>query len=98
MLVELLQWILPNHLQILPTIKLEDTCKNPNYAEDCLKDEYYYNNRHKLRTMACAMEVLSNSPETFPDYETPFLVVQGGRDKVIDPQVAFDLYSQSKTS
>ncbi len=48
--------------------------------------------------MACAMEVLSNSPETFPDYETPFLVVQGGRDKVIDPQVAFDLYSQSKTS
>lgn len=51
----------------------------------------------RLRTISTLLEILKNSSSTFEDYSTPFMVVQGGMDKIIDPSVAFDLFSKSKT-
>ena len=42
-------------------------------------------------------EWMSYSYETFAGYELPFMIIHGGKDKVIDPKVAFDLYSSAKT-
>ena len=52
----------------------------------------------QLGTLLTMKEFLGDSKPTFKEYNQPFMVVQGGCDKVIDPQVAFDLYSQSKTA
>jgi len=35
---------------------------------------------------------MDQSPETFKNYKCPFLVIQGGVDKLVNPMVAFELY------
>lgn len=75
-----------------------ESCRNPNYPDFCEKDPLFYKSRHRLRTISSLARWLAESGATFQDYEVPFLVVQGGRDKIIDPQVAFDLFTQSKTA
>jgi len=42
-------------------------------------------------------ECLAYSRETFADYDQPFMVIHGGRDKLVDPQISFDLFNQAKT-
>lgn len=37
------------------------------------------------------------APDTFSQYESPFIIFQGGRDKLVNPEIAFELYSKSKT-
>lgn len=36
--------------------------------------------------------------DKFSEYDLPFMVVQGGADKLISPEVAFDLFEKSKTA
>ena len=43
------------------------------------------------------VEFIAHSRDTFADYDQPFMVIHGGKDKLVDPMVAFDLYKQSKT-
>jgi hypothetical protein len=40
---------------------------------------------------------MDKSPETFSDYTLPFMVIQGGLDKLVNPSVAFELFIESKT-
>jgi acylglycerol lipase len=37
------------------------------------------------------------TPETFKDYKAPFVVIQGGLDKLVNPEVAFELYDNCKS-
>lgn len=98
LLVNLLQWFLPNQLRLVPNLKPSDCCKNPEYPEYCEKDRLFNRSWHRLRTISSLGRWMLESEATFKDYEVPFLVVQGGRDKVIDPQVAFDLFAAAKTA
>ena len=36
--------------------------------------------------------------DKFSQYDLPFMIVQGGADKLISPQVAFELFQKSKTA
>jgi hypothetical protein len=40
---------------------------------------------------------MDKSPETFHEYTLPFMIVQGGLDKLVNPMVAFELFRNSKT-
>lgn len=35
------------------------------------------------------VDTMDKSPETFKDYTCPFVVIQGGLDKLVNPDVAF---------
>lgn len=41
------------------------------------------------------LEAMDQTPSTFKDYKCPFMVIQGGRDKAVDPMGAFQLFIQS---
>lgn len=43
------------------------------------------------------VSTMEKSPKTFPSYKAPFMVVQGGLDKLVNPEVAFELYENSQT-
>ena len=91
-----LSFFLPSHLKI-GTIKVSDNCRNIKYEEYCNNDQYFQQDRVKLGTLISLRELLGESKETFKDYDQPFMVIHGGCDKIVDPQVAFDLYSMTKT-
>lgn len=40
---------------------------------------------------------MDKSPATFKNYKAPFIIFQGGLDKLVNPEVAFELYDQSLT-
>ena len=44
------------------------------------------------------VDTMDKSPSTFKDYKSPFMIVQGGLDKLVNPQVAFELFAQSRTA
>lgn len=41
---------------------------------------------------------MDKSPETFINYKCPFLIIQGGCDKLVNPMVAFEMFTQSPLS
>ena len=54
-------------------------------------------NRLPIRTISTLLDAMQNSQYTFDQYSSPFMMIMGGRDKLIDPQVAFELFNKSKT-
>lgn len=40
---------------------------------------------------------MDKSSETFHKYSCPFFIIQGGMDKLVNPEVAFELFERSKT-
>lgn len=55
-------------------------------------DEYSYNGKFVTGTGKTMMDMILKCPQTFKDYDCPFLVVQGGVDKLINAEGAKDLY------
>jgi acylglycerol lipase len=94
--LNIMDWLVPS---TFPAVKIDpmDNCRNPNYAEYSQNDEHYIKERVRFRTLVSLKDFLAYSRETFPTYDSPFMVVQGGCDKLIDPQVAFELYEQTAT-
>jgi len=35
---------------------------------------------------------MDKSPLTFKSYNMPFMIIQGGNDKLVNPSVAFELF------
>jgi hypothetical protein len=73
-------------------IDVPGNCRNPNYTEYTDKDELFIKGKVKTGTLVSMVEFIAHSRNTFPDYDQPFMVIHGGKDKLVDPQVAFDLY------
>lgn len=42
-----------------------------------------------LSTVDMIVKTMEESPKTFKDYKCPFIVIQGGTDKLVNPDVAF---------
>lgn len=95
--VSLANFLLPKNFG---TMKIDPStnCRNPNYLQYCQKDELFVKGRVKIGTLAGILDFLTESQQTFSSYDQPFMIIQGGKDKLIDPQVSFDLYSKSKTA
>jgi acylglycerol lipase len=72
--------------------------KNPQITEDVKKDPYSFKERAHLSTAHMLVETMDKSPDTFKDYNSPFMIVQGGLDKLVNPDVAFELFARSRTA
>lgn len=92
-----LEYFIPGEMKLIPG-NINAVSRNPKIMEDTLADELFIKSRIKLRTVNTLFEIMENAPRTFKDYDLPFMVVMGGKDKLIDPNVAFELYSQAKTA
>lgn len=71
--------------------------KNPKVTEDIVKDKYSFQDRASLKTLQTIIHTMDISPETFKHFDIPFVIVQGGLDKLVNPLGAFELYDQSKS-
>ena len=91
-----LSLFLPKRLKVF-NVKATDNCRNPNYEQYCKEDQYFKKDGVQLGTLVAMKDFIGTSQDTFPQYSQPFMIVQGGCDKLIDPQVAFELFEKSKT-
>jgi hypothetical protein len=48
--------------------------------------------------MNVIVSVMNTSLGDFKSFKCPFLIVQGGLDKLVNPEVAFKLYDESPLS
>lgn len=69
--------------------------RNPSITEFVKADPYAYKGRVNLATTSFLVKSMDCSPLTFKNYKCPFLVIQGGRDKLVNPMVGFELFEQS---
>lgn len=72
--------------------------KNPQITEDVKKDPHSFKERTHLSTVHMLVDTMDRSPDTFKDYNSPFMIVQGGLDRLVNPDVAFELFARSRTA
>ncbi|EGR28729.1 hypothetical protein IMG5_169260 [Ichthyophthirius multifiliis] len=78
--------------------KNEGTChKSPLMTKIMRNDSNTYKGNMCLKTIQVIYEAINSSNKTFENYKCPFIVVQGGLDKLIDPDVGFDLVERSQS-
>jgi acylglycerol lipase len=78
--------------------RLENSINNPQVIEDTKADELYLKQRVKLRTISTLFYAMEKAQSSLSQYDCPFMVIQGGLDKLVSPEVAFELFSKSKTA
>lgn len=54
------------------------------------KDEYMYHGKLWISTSANILTCMMQSRFLFPDFRLPYLYIQGGTDKTVNPFIAFD--------
>jgi acylglycerol lipase len=95
-LTSVLKKMLPENMKLTkPTYGMAS--KNPQITEAVKADPCCYKERAHLSTAHMLVNTMDKSPETFKDYNLPFMVVQGGLDKLVNPDVAFELFANSRT-
>jgi len=88
--------LLPKSMKLITPPRGTAT-RNPRITEDMIKDKHAYGDRACLQTLKTIIHTMDVAPETFDKFDVPFVVVQGGLDKLVNPMVAFDLYDKSIT-
>lgn len=63
--------------------------KNPAITEFVKNDKYAFSERVSLSTINLLVSTMDKSPSTFKNYKCPFIIFQGGLDKLVNPEVAF---------
>ena len=91
---EFLSKLLPEHTKLTGPV-YGKASRNPAITDFVKEDPYAYKGRVNLSTTTFLTKTMDNSPKTFTEYRCPFLVVQGGLDKLVNPMVAFELFQQS---
>ena len=87
-LSDVLSWMLPKKLRLIKPIYGRAT-SNPTITDDVKKDKYAFCDRACLSTISMLVKVMDRSPKTFNDYNCPFIIFQGGLDKLVNPNIAF---------
>lgn len=95
-LASVLKKVLPENTRLTKPI-YGMASKNPQITADVKEDPCSFKERAHLSTAHMLVDTMDKSPETFKDYKSPFLIVQGGLDKLVNPSVAFELFAQSRT-
>lgn len=93
-LVKFVGWAMPTW-QIIP-LKRGMANKNPQIREDVENDPYVYYIKQRPITIKSLFEGM-DSDKTFGQYNCPFIFVQGGIDKLVDPDACFDLFEKAMT-
>lgn len=57
-----------------------------------MKDEFAYNGRASFHAIKVILQAMNDAPATYKDYDTPFVVIQGALDKLVNPEGAVELY------
>ncbi len=95
-LTGVLSSILPKKSRLIKPIYGRAT-KNPAITEFVINDKYALSERACLSTINMLVSTMDKSPETFKNYKSPFIIFQGGIDKSVNPELAFELFENSKT-
>ena len=60
------------------------------------EDPHFFKQRNRyLATWFTLINTMIETPSTFTNYKCPFLAIQGGTDKVVNPMGVFELYEKS---
>jgi acylglycerol lipase len=86
--------LLPKSMKLISPTRGMAT-RNPTITEDIIKDKFSFCDRASLQTVKTIVHTMDVAPETFDKFDVPFVVVQGGLDKLVNPVGAFDLYDKS---
>lgn len=89
--------ILPKKMKLMKPI-YGRAARNPKVTEDVKQDQFSFSERARLSTIQMLVTTMEKTPETFPQYKCPFMIIQGGLDKLVNPDGAFELYDKSATS
>ena len=87
-LTSVLKKVLPENMRLTKPI-YGMASKNPKITEDVKVDPYVFKDRTHLSTAHMLVETMDKSPATFKQYSCPFMIIQGGLDKLVNPDVAF---------
>ena len=68
-------------------------CPNEELAKYLEENPYCYTGKVRVGTMSCASEAMEKAVELVQSVQTAFVVIQGGDDQVVDPEMAEILYN-----
>jgi acylglycerol lipase len=71
--------------------------KNKTVSDDLQSDPDYYKGEVPANTYKLLLNALNDCSKTFPNYTANFLVIQGGLDKVVSPDGAFELIDKCQS-
>ncbi|KAL4449842.1 hypothetical protein ABPG74_008215 [Tetrahymena malaccensis] len=69
--------------------------RSPEMSQFQAKDPNTYANKMCAGTVKTIYTAMESSFKTFEQYNAPFLIIQGGLDKLVDPDVGYDLIERS---
>jgi acylglycerol lipase len=93
MIVKVIGFIAPT----MPTIMGEggSTSKNPYVDESYRKDPYVYNGKIIPGTIRAILNMSAKCQRLYERLNTPFLVIMGGIDKMVHPDLGEELIRRS---
>lgn len=72
--------------------------RSPAMAKYMVEDPCMYFGKMCGSTVKFILTAMDMSNATFEHFNTPFIVIQGGTDKLVDPDVGFELMEKAKTT
>ncbi|CAD8109352.1 unnamed protein product [Paramecium primaurelia] len=91
--IKFVGYIIPKYKLIKP--KRGQTTKNPQVTEDLMKDPYTYSDELLPKTISTITVSMKECESMYGQLQTPWIVIQGGLDKLVDPDLAFTLQKES---
>lgn len=73
----------------------DSASKNPLVGESSAVNPLNYTGKVIPGSVKAVLNGFDISEKTFSQFHTPFVVIQGGIDKLVDPFAAFDLEKES---
>ena len=93
-MIRVLKNVLPEHTQF-GSAAPKYSYRNPAIIDFLMADPFVYKEKNLLATWYTLGDTMDHVPHTFKTYKCPFLVIQGGIDKLVHPMGGFELYEQS---
>lgn len=72
--------------------------KNPGISEEMFADPLTYSDEMRPGTAATILSAMQESERMYEKLQCPWLIIQGGVDKLVDPDVAVELYKRSPST
>ncbi|CAD8069120.1 unnamed protein product [Paramecium sonneborni] len=91
--IQFLGYLIPKYKLVKP--KRGQTTKNPQITEDLMKDPYTYQQELLPKTISTVTVSMKESESMYRQLNTPWIVIQGGIDKLVDPDLAQILERES---
>ncbi|EAR88373.1 alpha/beta fold hydrolase (macronuclear) [Tetrahymena thermophila SB210] len=84
-------------MKVTPTNKGRSSAQRNKVVDDYLfkVDELYYKEGLRAGTIRSIIESMMDTEFLYHDFDVPFLLFQGGHDKLVDPSLASQLIEQS---